>query len=400
MRLHYARGLLELARGRNEEALSAVQAAERLAGTLVTPHTFAPMIPATMVPALTRLGQTERAEAALAGLDARERASAEMRAALASLRLAQHDPQAATAALAPVIDGSVRPGLSAIVVVALLLEAMARDALGDPDAAGRALERALDLAEPDHVLIPFLLHPVPGLLQRQARHATAHAALIAEILSLLAGTSRPAAPPGGQLRSLREPLSQAETRVLRYLPTSLSMPAIAGQLHLSVNSARTHMRHICAKLGTNRRHEAVERARTLGLLAPSTRAFEAEYDVGRTLDLARVSAALGHQDAAAGQAGVADEAPQVMHARREGQRAGALATDLDTAVSAEAVTVLTPRELDVLKLVAQGLSNADIARRLVLSDHTVHRHLANILRKLNLSSRAAAAAWGVRTGLV
>ena len=61
---------------------------------------------------------------------------------------------------------------------------------------------------------------------------------------------------------------------------------------------------------------------------------------------------------------------------------------------------LTPRELDVLKLVAQGLSNADIARRLVVSDHTVHRHLANILRKLGLSSRAAAAAAGVRPGLV
>ena len=397
MRLHYARGLLELARGRNEEALSAVQAAERLAGTLVTPHTFAPMIPATMLPALTRLGQTERAEAALAGLDSRERQSAEMRTALAFVRLAQPDPQAAVAALAPVIDGSVRPALPAIVVVALLLEAMARDALGDPDAAGRALDRALDLAEPDHLLIPFLLHPAPGLLQRQARHATAHAALIAEILSLLAGTSRPAAPPGGQPRSLREPLSQAETRVLRYLPTSLSAPEIAGQLHLSVNSARTHMRHIYAKLGTNRRHEAVEQARALGVLAPSTRAFEAEYAVGRPLDLARVPTALGHQHAAAGQA---DEAPQGMQAGREAQPAGALATDLDTAVSGEAVTVLTPRELDVLKLVAQGLSNADIARRLVLSEHTVHRHLANILRKLNLSSRAAAAAWSVRTGLV
>jgi DNA-binding NarL/FixJ family response regulator len=54
----------------------------------------------------------------------------------------------------------------------------------------------------------------------------------------------------------------------------------------------------------------------------------------------------------------------------------------------------------VLKLVAQGLTNPDIARRLVLSEHTVHRHLANILRKLSLSSRAAAAAWGARTGLV
>ena len=59
--------------------------------------------------------------------------------------------------------------------------------------------------------------------------------------------------------------------------------------------------------------------------------------------------------------------------------------------------MLTPRELDVLKLIAQGLSNPDIAQQLVLSEHTVHRHLANILRKLNLSSRAAAVAWGVRT---
>ena len=54
----------------------------------------------------------------------------------------------------------------------------------------------------------------------------------------------------------------------------------------------------------------------------------------------------------------------------------------------------------MLKLVAQGLSNQEIAQRLVLSEHTVHAHLANIRHKLNLSSRAAAAAWGVRTGLV
>ena len=105
-------------------------------------------------------------------------------------------------------------------------------------------------------------------------------------------------------------------------------------------------------------------------------AFEAEYAAGRTLDLAQVLAALGRTDAAAEQARVAHEAlPGIQ-------------------------TVLTPRELDVLKLVAQGLSNPDIARRLFLSEHTVHRHLANILRKLDLSSRAGAAAWGVRTGLV
>jgi hypothetical protein len=47
--------------------------------------------------------------------------------------------------------------------------------------------------------------------------------------------------------------------------------------------------------------------------------------------------------------------------------------------------------------VAQGLTNPDIAQQLVLSEHTVHRHLANTLRKLSLCSRATAAAWGVRT---
>ena len=72
---------------------------------------------------------------------------------------------------------------------------------------------------------------------------------------------------------------------------------------------------------------------------------------------------------------------------------------MPVAGSGEAPSVLTPRELDVLKLVAQGLTNPGIAQQLVLSEHTVHRHLANILRKLGLSSRAAAAAWGVRTGL-
>jgi non-specific serine/threonine protein kinase len=109
-------------------------------------------------------------------------------------------------------------------------------------------------------------------------------------------------------------------------------------------------------------------------------AFEAEYAAGRTLDLAQV----------------AHEARHGMQA----ERAGALVSEPDAAVSGEAMKVLTPRELDVLKLVAQGLSNPDIAQRLCLSEHTVHRHLANILRKLGLSSRVAAAAWGVRTGLL
>ena len=60
---------------------------------------------------------------------------------------------------------------------------------------------------------------------------------------------------------------------------------------------------------------------------------------------------------------------------------------------------LTKREIEVLRLVAEGMNNQSIAERLFVSDHTVHRHLANILRKLSVSTRAAAVAQGARRGL-
>jgi LuxR family maltose regulon positive regulatory protein len=150
-----------------------------------------------------------------------------------------------------------------------LLEAIARDALGEPAAAERALERALDLAEPEGLQLFFLLQPAPGLLERHARHRTAHPSLIAGILDLLAG-KRPAPPPNGPYPPLK-PLSESEIRILRYLPTNLSTPEIANELHVSRNTIRTHMSHLYAKLGTHRRTEAVERARALGLLAPLAR---------------------------------------------------------------------------------------------------------------------------------
>jgi LuxR family transcriptional regulator, maltose regulon positive regulatory protein len=59
--------------------------------------------------------------------------------------------------------------------------------------------------------------------------------------------------------------------VLRYLPTNLSGPEIANELYVSTNTVKTHMHKLYAKLGTHRRAEAVERARALGLLAPSAR---------------------------------------------------------------------------------------------------------------------------------
>jgi len=147
----------------------------------------------------------------------------------------------------------------------LLLEARAREALGDQGAAGRVLERALDITESNGMILPFLLDPVPALLERQLRNGTAHPALIARILDLPRGAER-AAP-----RGLAEQLTSSEIRVLRYLPTHLTAHDIASELFLSVNTVSTHTRHLYAKLGVHSRHEAVDRARALGLLAPSAR---------------------------------------------------------------------------------------------------------------------------------
>jgi LuxR family transcriptional regulator, maltose regulon positive regulatory protein len=259
---YFVRGQLELARGQFADALAAFRAAERLAGS----HPLARPLQAWLVYVLAGLGETAQVEDGLAGLSDRVRERGEMRVAEAVLRLAQEDPRAATTALAPVLAGSARVGWRSWVAEAFLLEAIARNLLGDPDLASRALERALDMAEPDGALMWFLLHPAPDLLERQAGRHPAHGALIAKILSLITG-NQPV--PRDRPRLLLEPLSRSELRVLRYLPTHLSAPEIAGELSVSTSTVKTHMRNLYTKLGAHRRGEAIEKARALGLLAPS-----------------------------------------------------------------------------------------------------------------------------------
>jgi LuxR family transcriptional regulator, maltose regulon positive regulatory protein len=172
-------------------------------------------------------------------------------AARAAPRFAQHNPHEATATLAPVRDGSV--SWARLLRAALLLEGIADDEPGDPD-AGRVPERAAVTAGADRVLFPALIRPAPEPLGRRAQHGPTDAAMISEAADL----------PG-------EPLTRSETRVLRYLPTHLSAREIAGELYLSVNTIKTHLRHLYRKLGAHSRHEAVQRARAIGLLAASSR---------------------------------------------------------------------------------------------------------------------------------
>jgi LuxR family transcriptional regulator, maltose regulon positive regulatory protein len=269
MGIAYVRGQLELGRGQAADALAAFQVAERYAGRLAAPHPLSRPLRAWLIQARVRLGETEHARRAVARLGERDRDRPEMRIAVAVLRLAQDDPRGATSALAPATDGSARGGWRSWLVEAFLLEAIARDALGDPAAAGRAVERALDLAEPDGALLWFLMHPAPGLLQRHARQGSSHGALIAEILGLLARNGP--ASPSSEIRPPLEPLSSSELRVLRYLPTHLTAPEIACELSVSTSTVKTHMRNLYTKLGAHRRAEAVEAAHALHLLAPPSR---------------------------------------------------------------------------------------------------------------------------------
>ena len=276
--LHVAYGSLEAARSRHEAALAAFQAAGDLAEQAGPARAWRTQIRALLLAILVRSGEMQRAEQVFAELDAGERETAQVRIALAALRLAQDYPQAATAALGPVLGGAATAvSLRPWVTQAFLLEAAARDRLGDRAAAERAIEHALVLAQPDGMLAPFLIHPAPGLLERHARHCGSHAGLISQILSLLAG-QEPVSPPGSEAgrageaavhgtgarsysQGLLEPLSHSEIRVLRYLPTNLTAHEIGGQLYLSVHTVKTHMRHVYNKLGVHGRREAVERAR-------------------------------------------------------------------------------------------------------------------------------------------
>jgi LuxR family transcriptional regulator, maltose regulon positive regulatory protein len=115
------------------------------------------------------------------------------------------------------------------------------------------------------VILPFAMTGSRELLEALPQHETAHAALLADIRDVLRGSS-PAAPQQSPLPTAEE-LSPAELRVLRYLPTNLSRPEIAGQLSVSPNTVSAHVRSIYAKLGVQDRSSAVRRARELRLLA-------------------------------------------------------------------------------------------------------------------------------------
>jgi LuxR family maltose regulon positive regulatory protein len=157
------------------------------------------------------------------------------------------------------------PVISYVTVVeADLLAGLAYRELGDQRAANHAAERALGLAEADRLVLPFAMTGCLELLETLPRHETAHAALLADILDILHGSSVTTAENPAPLA--RE-LTPSELRVLRYLPTNLSRSEIARELTISLHTVNTHVRRIYIKLGADDRSAAVHRARKLRLLS-------------------------------------------------------------------------------------------------------------------------------------
>jgi LuxR family maltose regulon positive regulatory protein len=257
--------ILQAARGHCHRALEDFDAARQMQALMAGEHGLTTRVNAWAIATRARLGMTGQARAALAALDTRQASAGEIRNAAAVILLAEHDPAAARRELRAVLDGDV-PVLSYLTQVeAHLLDAFACRDLGDERASQEAAEQALNLAEPDRLILPFAMTGAWRLLETVPRRGTSHAALVTDILDAVRGPGRrglnqPAVMPA-------EELSRSELRVLRYLPTNLTRRQIAGELSVSLNTVDTHIRRIHAKLGAADRTAAVERGRELRLLS-------------------------------------------------------------------------------------------------------------------------------------
>ncbi|WP_020388428.1 LuxR C-terminal-related transcriptional regulator [Kribbella catacumbae] len=144
------------------------------------------------------------------------------------------------------------------VIEILVLQALAHRSLGHNAAAFASLQRALTLAEPDRHVRIFIDEgpPMTTMLRTLAKQGSVPAQTLLRT------------DPGTPVKQgLIEPLSAREFDVLRLLGTDLDGPGIARELIVSLNTVRTHTKHIYAKLGVNNRRAAVRRATELDLFS-------------------------------------------------------------------------------------------------------------------------------------
>ena len=264
--IHHTRGQLRLAQGRPEEALTAFRSAERAQAGLVATHAFEPRLGAALAQA--RMGDTAAARTMLAALPAPDRDAADARAAAGAIALAEGALDAAAELVAAV--GASSTGTRWGVLEALLVAAVAQPASATTGVPRPHWSRRSTPPSPTASSCRSSRPEARDLLERHPRYRSAHGTLLSAILDTLAGK---VATARRRPLELDDPLSDAELRVMRFLPTNLKMNEIASELFVSSNTVRTHVSHIYRKLGAHSRSEAVARGRELGLLAPSSPAL-------------------------------------------------------------------------------------------------------------------------------
>src|SRR4051812_7227448 len=265
--LHVVTGMLNAGRGQHRAALEAFAAAAQAQSLLTGVHALAPRITGWLATMQARLGRPDEARATLSGFSAapeRIGASGAIDNARAVISIAEGDPAAALDAVRDVFANTPRVGPAFTLAEAHLIAGIAHLSLGGRKAAAAAAEEALAAAEPDRLIFPFALTDAGELLEALPRHATAHGALLADIVDALQGTW---ASTDREPLSQPEELSPSELRVLRYLPTNMTRPEIAQELYVSINTVNTHIRNIYAKLDARSRSAAVQRARDMRLLS-------------------------------------------------------------------------------------------------------------------------------------
>jgi LuxR family transcriptional regulator, maltose regulon positive regulatory protein len=185
---------------------------------------------------------------------------------LARAWVASGDAENATRVLAPVLaTDSGAPGR--VRLQAWLVDAQLSYDRGDRGRGRRSLASALRLAGPEQLRLPFVIERgwIQPVLRRDPELARAHRGVLAPALSC---EQLPAAPGSSEQAPIRaaEPLSEREREVLRHVAGLLSNAEAASELHITVNTLKTHLKHIYRKLATTRRGEAVRLARQLELI--------------------------------------------------------------------------------------------------------------------------------------
>ncbi len=186
---------------------------------------------------------------------------------LARLRIAENRYEEALEILYELTSLAEQPKRPYLQIDADILRAKVFQAMGDMRSSLPALRRALEMAAPENVMRPFVVEGDNVIqLLKAGRSVWDSSELIRFVDQILQKVEPQVPSQHAPIPDTPEPLTRRELEVLRLLPTGLTAEELADKLSISVNTLRTHLKNIYAKLGVHSRHEAVVKATKLNLL--------------------------------------------------------------------------------------------------------------------------------------